>query len=159
MNRTKRELVVVLVLFVSSHTFALAMALETAKIYRRISEQGVEVRILVPKELGDNKNSSFAELRSIAPLVQLKLSDTNLKTNITIMVSDRKEFMSLDLKDDPLNDPYEDGGVATYSNIQSIAASCATIFDNLWKISELAENLRAAHCLAFRNAQKVRRTQ
>jgi signal transduction histidine kinase len=37
------------------------------------------------------------------------------------------------------------GGIATYSNIKALASSYATIFDNLWKITEFAENLRIAN--------------
>jgi signal transduction histidine kinase len=61
------------------------------------------------------------------------------------MISDRNEFMSWELKDDTLNDPYLAGGIATYSNIKALASSYATIFDNLWKITEFAENLRIAN--------------
>jgi signal transduction histidine kinase len=37
------------------------------------------------------------------------------------------------------------GGIATYSNIKALASSYATIFDNLWKITEHVENLRIAN--------------
>jgi hypothetical protein len=47
--------------------------------------------------------------------------------------------MSWEIRDDTLNDPYLAGGIATYSNIKSLANSYATIFDNLWKITELVE--------------------
>jgi signal transduction histidine kinase len=58
------------------------------------------------------------------------------------MISDRNEFMSWELKDDTLDDPYLAGGIAIYSNIRSLARSYAIIFDNLWMITELAEKLR-----------------
>jgi hypothetical protein len=47
--------------------------------------------------------------------------------------------MSWEIRDDTLNDPYLAGGIAMYSNIKSLANSYATIFDNLWKITELVE--------------------
>ncbi|MDQ3853133.1 MAG: hypothetical protein M3299_09895, partial [Thermoproteota archaeon] len=50
-----------------------------------------------------------------------------------------------ELKDDTLDDPYMAGGIATYSNIKALAGSYATIFDNLWKMTEFAENLRIAN--------------
>jgi two-component system, OmpR family, sensor histidine kinase VicK len=68
-----------------------------------------------------------------------------LNTRVTIMISDRSEFMSWELRDDTLDDPYLAGGIATYSNIRSLASSYAIIFDNLWKITELAENLRTTN--------------
>jgi hypothetical protein len=98
--------------------------------------------VLVPR--GDakieEKNEQIAKLREeISPSIDLRLSDAALSTRITIMISDRNEFMSWELRDDTLNDPYLAGGIATYSNIKSLANSYATIFDNLWKITELVE--------------------
>jgi signal transduction histidine kinase len=75
----------------------------------------------------------------------VRVSDADLNTNVTILISDRKEFMNWQLKDDTLPDPYEASGVATYSSIQTLASSYATIFDNLWKITEFTENLKAAN--------------
>jgi len=39
-------------------------------------------------------------------------------------------------------DPYEAGGLATYSNNKSIALSYATIFESLWRQTELYEELK-----------------
>jgi hypothetical protein len=38
------------------------------------------------------------------------------------MISDRNEFMSWELRDDTLDDPYLAGGIAIYSNIKALAA-------------------------------------
>src|ERR671914_2849101 len=114
-------------------------------MYRKMSENGVDIKVLVPRgdaEIEEN-NEQIAKLREeISPSIDLRLSDAGLNTRMTIMISDRNEFMSWELRDDTLNDPYLAGGIATYSNIKSLANSYATIFDNLWKITELAENLR-----------------
>ena len=144
MNRTQKEL---LVQFASLGTFALAMTLDTARFYNQITERGAAVSILVP---GDAKRNAEAHravllLRKVAPRVLLKVSDARMKTMITILVSDRKEFMSWELKDDTIADPYQAGGIATYSDIESLASSYATIFDNLWAISDLTESLRTAN--------------
>jgi two-component system sensor histidine kinase VicK len=153
MSKTQKEL---LVLFATERTFSFALQGEAADIYRRISEKGVEIKILVPRggardaaEVEENNQEQqqiIAKVREeISPSINLKFSDVDLNTRITIMISDRNEFMSWELKDDTLNDPYLAGGIATYSNIKALASSYATIFDNLWKITELAENLRVAN--------------
>ncbi|MBD0360028.1 MAG: hypothetical protein ICV56_04885, partial [Nitrososphaeraceae archaeon] len=155
MNKTKKEL---LVLFATERTFSYALRGEAADIYRRISENGVEIKILVPR-VGGGRRDAAAEIEGnnyeqqiitkvreeISPSINLRFSDVDLNTKITIMISDRNEFMCWELKDDTLNDPYLAGGIATYSNIKSLASSYAVIFDNLWKITELAENLRIAN--------------
>jgi two-component system sensor histidine kinase VicK len=142
MNKTQKEL---LVLFATPRTFNFALRGEAADIYRKISKNGADIKILVPRATEIEGNEVMARVREISPSINLRLSDVNLHTRMTIMISDRNEFMSWELKDDTLEDPYLAGGIATYSNIKALAISYATIFDNLWKITELVENLRIAN--------------
>jgi two-component system sensor histidine kinase VicK len=144
MNRTQKEL---LVLFATPRTFSLALLGEAASIYRKISENGVDIKLLVPRGTVDHieENEQMAKVGQISPSINLRFTEVDLNTRITIMISDRNEFMSWELRDDTLDDPYLAGGIATYSNIKSIASSYAIIFDNLWKITEFAENLRMAN--------------
>jgi signal transduction histidine kinase len=142
MNRTQKEL---LVLFATPRTFSFALHGEAADIYRKISEDGVDIKLLVPSGDTEIESEHRAKVREISPKINLRLSDVDLNTKITILVSDRKEFMNWELKDDTLDSPYLAGGIATYSNIQALASSYATIFDNLWKITEMVENLRIAN--------------
>ena len=159
MSKTKKEL---LVLFATERTFSFALQGEAADIYRRISENGVEIKLLVPREgaaaeIEENSEHIIAKLREeISPSINLRFSDVDLNTRITIMISDRNEFMSWELKDDTLNDPYLAGGIATYSNIKALAISYATIFDNLWKTTELAENLRIANIKLEKNDKAMK---
>jgi signal transduction histidine kinase len=140
MNRTKQEL---LILFATPHTFSLGLSMGSADVYYQMSKKGVNIRILVPK--GSQVEEEVAKMRVLNPSLNLRISDADLNTRITIMVADRKEIISWELKDDTLSDPYEAGGIATYSNIQSLATSYGTIFDNLWKITEFTENLKMAN--------------
>jgi two-component system sensor histidine kinase VicK len=147
MNKTQKEL---LVLFATPRTFTFALRGEAADIYRKLSKNGVDIKLLVPRggadQFEEENNEQIAKVREeISSSINLRFSDVDLNTRITIMISDRNEFMSWELKDDTLNDPYLAGGIATYSNIKALASSYATIFDNLWKITEFAENLRIAN--------------
>ncbi len=159
MNKTQKEL---LVLFATERTFTIALQAGTADIYRKMSENGVNIKVLVPRGLrGDsiedeeNNEQAMAKVKEdLSSSINLRFSEVDLNTRITIMISDRNEFMSWELKDDTLNDPYKAGGIATYSNIKSLASSYAIIFDNLWKITELAENLRAAN-IKLENNEKA----
>ncbi len=143
MNKTQKEL---LVIFATPRTFNFALRGEAADIYRKISENGVCIKLLIPRGADEiEENEQIAKVREISPSLNLRFSEVDLNTRITIMISDRKEFMSWELRDDTLKDPYLAGGIATYSNIKALASSYATIFDNLWRITELAENLRIAN--------------
>jgi two-component system sensor histidine kinase VicK len=148
MNKTQKEL---LVLFATPRTLILALQAGAADIYRKISKNGVDIKLLIPRGAPDEieqNNEQIAKVReeiASSPSINLRFSDVALNTRITIMISDRNEFMSWELRDDTLDDPYLAGGIATYSNIKALASSYATIFDNLWKITEHVENLRIAN--------------
>jgi two-component system, OmpR family, sensor histidine kinase VicK len=151
MSRTDKEL---LVLFATARTFALSVAAKPPYLYHAILEKGGTVRILVPR--GEGTDDAIDRVLKIAPNTQIRITDADLSTRITIMISDRKEFMSWELRDDTISDPYQAGGVATYSNTVSLAESYATIFENLWRITEYAENLRVANLRLERNDQAMR---
>lgn len=142
MNKTQKEL---LVLFATPRTFTFALRGESADIYRKISKKGVDIKLLVPRGSAEIENEHMRKVREISPKINLRQSDVGLNTRITIMISDRKEFMNWELKDDTLDNPYLAGGIATYSNIRALASSYAIIFDNLWKMTEILENLRIAN--------------
>ena len=155
MNYTEKEL---LIIFATPRTFSLAMTTEAARVYREMSDHGINIKILVPKgnAKGGSTEGAIAKLKQTAPNIDLRISDSGMNTRITILVSDRKRFMSWELKDDTLDDPYLAGGVATYSNIESLATSYATIFENLWLITEFAENLRATNAKLEANEKAMR---
>ncbi|HJU35761.1 MAG TPA: HAMP domain-containing sensor histidine kinase [Nitrososphaera sp.] len=155
MNKTQKEL---LVLFATPRTFSFALGSEAANIYKKISEKGVAIKLLVPRGTGNEieENVQMEKARQIASSINLRFSDAALNTRITIMISDRSEFMSWELRDDTLDDLYLAGGIATYSNIRSVASSYAIIFDNLWKITELAENLRTANIKLGNNEKAMK---
>src|SRR5215204_177924 len=131
MNKTQKEL---LVLFATQRTFTFALRGEAADIYRKLSKNGVDIKLLVPRggadQIEEENNEQIAKVREeISSSINLRFSDVDLNTRITIMISDRNEFMSWELKDDTLNDPYLAGGIATYSNI------------NAHKLENLAEDI------------------
>jgi two-component system, OmpR family, sensor histidine kinase VicK len=144
MKKTQKEL---LVLFATPRTFTLALQGGAADVYGKMSAIGINIKLLVPRGTVDNieENEQMTKVRNISHPINLTISHSDLKTRITFMISDRKEFMSWELRDDTLDDPYLAGGVATYSNNEALATSYAIIFDNLWKIAEFVENLRIAN--------------
>lgn len=153
MKKTQKEL---LVLFATPRTFSFALQGESADIYRKISEKDVDIKVLVPRGPKSENDQIAKKVGEISPSINLRLSEADLNTRITIMISDRNEFMSWELKDDTLDDPYLAGGIATYSNIKALAGSYATIFDNLWKLAEFAENLRLANIKLENNEKAMR---
>jgi signal transduction histidine kinase len=58
-------------------------------------------------------------------------------------VTDRKDSLIIELRDDTKENYYEAAGLAAYSNSKPIALSYASIFDSLWRQGELYEQLQA----------------
>ena len=64
-----------------------------------------------------------------------------MQTRMTILVVDKKYSLVVELKDDTKDNLEEAIGLATYSNSKSTVLSYDSIFDALWKQSELREEL------------------
>ena len=67
------------------------------------------------------------------------------RAKATILVVDRKASLVMELKDDAKTTFIEAIGLSTYSNSKAGVLSYVAIFENLWKQSELYEQLMKAH--------------
>jgi signal transduction histidine kinase len=136
----------VLVLLSTANTFRRQVRMGGIDILREaIAEHAVNVRILVPFD--EQINQTMQEMSSSAydqkqqKQLEIRTVDKSLETRITIIINDRKEAMIWELKDDTKDDSYEAVGVATYSNSKSVVLSYVSIFESLWKQSELYQKL------------------
>jgi signal transduction histidine kinase len=127
----------VLVIWATSKTFVIGMNAGIDRLYTDAIRNGAIVKLLIP--YGDNLETLVKDLKKVVPQVDIKIADKSLETKITILVVDRREVMTWELRDDKIENPYEAGGLATYSNNKSIALSYATIFEIFWKQTELYE--------------------
>ena len=72
------------------------------------------------------------EIRNIEPL---------LKTRMTILIVDKKFSLVTEVKDDSKETSYESMGLASYSTSKITVSGYASIFEALWKESELYEEV------------------
>jgi signal transduction histidine kinase len=63
-------------------------------------------------------------------------------TTVTIVVVDRKECLVIEKKDDSKQNFIEAVGIATYSNSKPTVLSYVSIFENLWRQTELYQQLK-----------------
>ena len=84
-----------------------------------------------------------SEIDMRLPQIDIRSIDKSLETHIGIIVTDRKDSLIIELRDDTKENYYEAAGLAAYSNSKPIALSYASIFDSLWKQGELYEQLQA----------------
>jgi signal transduction histidine kinase len=112
------------------------------------SERNVKVRILTPKDdridkivqelLQEQQQQQQKQRRRI----DIRYIEPALQTKVTVLVTDKKFSLSVELKDDTKNNSYEAIGLATYSNSTPTVLSYASIFESLWTQTELYEQLK-----------------
>ena len=96
------------------------------------------VKILVPIE--DKITDTIKRLEKING-IQIRNIEPTMQTRMTILIVDRTYSLVVELKDDTKDDTKEAIGLATYSSSKSTVLSYVSIFDTLWKQSELREEL------------------
>ncbi len=109
--------------------------------YAHDDDDDVHVEDQYNKGFGD-VNEQVNKIRKKIPNAKLIVTDKSINTKITIMVVDNSKSMVWELKDDTLKDPYQAGGIATYSNIPSVASSYASIIHVIRKQTDLYEQLK-----------------
>lgn len=116
------------------------------QIFREALERGISVRVLVP---GDRHeiDKMVNEVEFGLPTLDIRSLDKSLRTQMGILVVDRKKSVIIELKDDTKDSFYDAAGVAAYSNSKPIAISYASIFETLWKQGELYEQSKAYNAM------------
>ena len=105
--------------------------------------RGVKVRLLIPSDSDEhNLSTMLREIKLQCPQLGLRGMEKGLHTRITIVLADRKECIITELKDDKRDISYNAAGLSTYSKSKSIVSSYASIFESLWKQTELYEQLK-----------------
>jgi two-component system sensor histidine kinase VicK len=96
------------------------------------------IKILVPIE--NEIASTVHKLKKIKG-IQIRNMEHEMQTMMTILVVDRMDSLVIELKDDTKEDSEQAIGLATYSNSRSTVLSYVSIFETLWRQSELREEL------------------
>ena len=131
----------VLMMFATPNAFLRQIKDEAFERLKAIRGPATEakVKLLIPD---DERITPIIEtLGGGLPSVEFRLMNKSLKTKISILIVDRTKTMVFETKDDSKEDLYEALGVATYTESRSLAESYATIFEGLWKQTELYEQL------------------
>jgi signal transduction histidine kinase len=130
----------VLRIFSSINAFHRQARLGIMHAFKEALERGVRVRILIPadqKEIAQIVN----EVSLVIPQLEIGSVDKSLESTVGILIVDRKESLIIETKDDTKDNSYDAAGLASYSNSKPIALAYASIFDTLWKQTELHQKL------------------
>jgi signal transduction histidine kinase len=104
-------------------------------------ENHAKVRILIPDD--GNAAELVEQINGVLPQDSFRVMDGSLKSGITAVITDRKQVMLFELKDDRKETSYEAAGLALHLDSKTISLSYASLFDTLWKQRELYEKLEA----------------
>ena len=120
---------------------AIPLAIQAAK------ERNVKVRILVPYNPAvENRLAEEVpgkeEHKIYNHNIDIRYIEQMSGTKATILVGDRKESLVMELRDDSKTTFVEAIGLSTYSNSKAGVLSYVAIFENLWKQTELYEQLK-----------------
>ena len=104
-----------------------------------VEERGMKIRILTPKEPPIEKTIQI--LKQQHRNIDIRYIEPGLQTQVTVLVVDRKSSLVVELADDTKESSYEAMGLGAYSNRKATVLSYVSIFESLWKQSELYEKI------------------
>jgi hypothetical protein len=145
LNLLKSAAKEILLVFASTGAFIRHGKIGVIELYREAArERNVEVRILMPAD--KSTEQTVQNLKQDHPgNTRIRYIEGYSATKATILLVDRKVSLVMELKDDSTGIFDEAIGLSTYSNSRSGVLSYVSIFENLWKQSELYEDIKKAH--------------
>jgi two-component system sensor histidine kinase VicK len=134
----------ILIMFSSANALRRQIQMGGLGLLKDASEgRNVKVRLLIPHDTSQHILSTILqESRSHCPGVDFRSMENSFCTKITIVIVDRKECIITELKDDTRDISYNAAGLSTYSNSKSIVSSYISIFESIWKQTDLYEQLK-----------------
>lgn len=141
-NMVKSAREEVLRIYPSINAFRRQVKIGAMKLFWEIVNHNVRVRIIIPSDEKELKQI-VDEVSLVLPQLDIRSIDKTLETHIGIIVVDRRESLIVESKNDARDNYYEAAGLAAYSNSRYIALSYASIFESLWKQTEMYEQSRA----------------
>ena len=150
LNAVKNAHEEIMIMFPTTNAFLRQYKMGAAQLAKESAQKRkVKVRIMMPKhesteqsvrslteELTPN-SSHYIDIRYI--------EQTVLDTQATFLVVDRKVSLVMEIRDDSKTTFDEAIGLSTYSNSKAGVLSYVAIFENLWKQTELYEEIKKAH--------------
>jgi two-component system, OmpR family, sensor histidine kinase VicK len=103
----------------------------------------IKVRMLVPAH--KSTYQTLQNLRELHSNFHVRYIEQTSGTQATFLVVDGKFSLVMEIRDDSKTTFDEAIGLSTYSNSNAGVLSYVAIFENLWKQTELYEDIKKAH--------------
>ncbi len=111
--------------------------------FNSIKELNIKVRILMPAH--KSTEQIVQNLREQQSNIDVRYIEQTSGTQATFLAIDRKASLVMEIRDDSKTTFDEAIGLSTYSNSRAGVLSYIAIFENLWKQTELYEDIKKAH--------------
>jgi signal transduction histidine kinase len=134
----------IMVVCATSNAFLRQVRAGSFKLLERAaSDYGVNIRILSPSNKKILRFAKRYETSTFQYQNQIKVRHLkeNFQTRISLLLIDKKYSLTVELNDDTRNRTIDAIGISTYSNSKSTVLSYASIFETLWRQSELYDRL------------------
>jgi two-component system sensor histidine kinase VicK len=140
----------ILTIFSTSNAFFRQQRAGGIAILNDVATHGeVNIRILVPydRRISEfisslNANNNSIEKKSRAKKINVRYLEPVLNTKMSILIVDRKSSLAVELKDDTKDNIQQAIGLSSYSNSKSTVLSYVSIFETLWKQTEMYQQLK-----------------
>ena len=130
----------ILLILSTSNAFHRQERLGGLQLLKEVREKNRKMRIRLLSPF-DKEIKKIAAQLSHDLEIDLQDIHESLRIKSTILIVDRKFVLYVELKDDTKDDSYEAMGLAAYSNSKSTVLSFVTIFESIWKQSQLIDTL------------------
>ncbi len=150
LNAVKNAQEEIMIMFPTTNAFLRQYKMGAAQVAKESAQKRkVKVRILMPKHESTEQSvcSLTGELTpSSSHYIDIRyIEQTVLDTQATFLVVDRKVSLVMEIRDDSKTTFDEAIGLSTYSSSKAGVLSYVAIFENLWKQTELYEEIKKAH--------------
>src|SRR5919112_1867476 len=143
----------ILTIFSTSNAFLRQEHAGGIALLDEAAKQGEKsVRILVPydtriKEVVEalersNNNGTANNTMDRTEIISIRFLESGLQTKISLLIVDRKSSLAVELKDDTKENIQQAIGLSSYANSKSTVLSYVSMFETLWKQTEMYEQLK-----------------
>jgi signal transduction histidine kinase len=131
-----------LIMYSTPNGFRRQLQMGQLKLFKDTIEEhpDVKIKLLIPSD--EEMTATIGKAKMELPQVEFRIYGQSLKSRITIVLVDKRECIIVETKDDAKEDSYAAVGLSVYSNSKSIVVSYASIFESLWRQTEMYEQLK-----------------
>jgi two-component system, OmpR family, sensor histidine kinase VicK len=110
-----------------------------------VEKRSINARILTPKDESIENTVRTLMQQGKHAKIEMRYIEPSLQSQVTTLIVDRKSSLVVELKDDTKESIYEAIGLGIYSNRKATVLSYVSIFESLWKQTELHEQLETLY--------------